>query len=145
MIKTKGLYHIGIPVNDVERAVKFYTEVLGMKVALLNRDDMGDGLKRADLRSGDDMIVLFQRPKRIEKDALAEDGATHHAFVVDREDFELAKEKMNEWGVKIHAVPSVDRPSGSGFYFFDSDGNLLQLYTPPKGKSVSVRAPSRSI
>jgi glyoxylase I family protein len=145
MIKTKGLYHIGIPVNDVERAVKFYTEVLGMKVALLNRDDMGDGLKRADLRSGDDMIVLFQRPKRIEKDALAEDGATHHAFVVDREDFELAKEKMKEWGVKIHAVPSVDRPSGSGFYFFDPDGNLLQLYTPPKGKSVSVRAPSRSI
>jgi catechol 2,3-dioxygenase-like lactoylglutathione lyase family enzyme len=29
MIKTKGLYHIGIPVNDVERVVKFYTEVLG--------------------------------------------------------------------------------------------------------------------
>ena len=131
--------------NDVERAVKFYTEVLGMKVALLNRDDMGDGLKRADLRSGDDMIVLFQRPKRIEKDALAEDGATHHALVVDREDFELAKEKMKEWGVKIHAVPSVDRPSGSGFYFFDPDGNLLQLYTPPKGKSVPVKTPSRSI
>src|ERR1051325_5425842 len=89
MIKTKGVYHIGIPVNNVERAVKFYTEVLGMKVALLNRDDMGDGLNRADLRSGDDMIVLFQRPRHVEKDALAEDGATHHAFVVDREDFEL--------------------------------------------------------
>ena len=38
MIKTKGVYHIGIPVNDIERAVKFYTEVLGMTVAKLNRD-----------------------------------------------------------------------------------------------------------
>jgi glyoxylase I family protein len=133
MIKTKGVYHIGIAVNDVTRAVRFYTEVLGMKVAKLNRDDMGDNLNRADLRSGDDMVVLFQRPKPREKDALTEEGATHHAFIVDRDDFELAAKKMNEWGVKIHNVPVVDRPSGSGFYFFDPDGNLLQLYAPPKG------------
>jgi catechol 2,3-dioxygenase-like lactoylglutathione lyase family enzyme len=33
MIKTKGVYHIGIPVNDVERSVKFYTEILGMTIA----------------------------------------------------------------------------------------------------------------
>ena len=51
MIKTKGIYHLGIPVNDVERAVKFYTEILGMTVAKLNKDDMGDHLNRADLRS----------------------------------------------------------------------------------------------
>jgi glyoxylase I family protein len=139
MIKTKGVYHIGIPVNDVGRAVKFYTEVLGMKVAKLNRDDMGDRLNRADLRSGDDMVVLFQRPQPLEKDALAQDGATHHAFIVDREDFELAVQKMKGWGVKIHNVPNVDRPTGSGFYFFDPDGNLLQLYTPPKGASTPVK------
>ena len=59
MITTKGVYHIGIPVNDVERAVKFYTEILGMTIAKLNRDDMGDHLNRADLRSGDSMVVLF--------------------------------------------------------------------------------------
>ena len=67
MITTKGIYHIGIPVNDVERAVKFYTEVLGMTVAKLNRDDMGDHLNRADLRSGDGMVVLFQRPNRLRR------------------------------------------------------------------------------
>ena len=33
MITTKGVYHIGIPVNDVERAVKFYTEILGMTIS----------------------------------------------------------------------------------------------------------------
>jgi catechol 2,3-dioxygenase-like lactoylglutathione lyase family enzyme len=90
MIKTRGVYHIGIPVNDMERAVKFYTEVLGMSVAKLNRDDMGDKLNRADLRSGDDMVVLFQRPHPVEKNALQEEGATHQAFVVSTEDFELA-------------------------------------------------------
>jgi len=30
MIKTMGVYHIGIPCNDVDRAVRFYTEILGM-------------------------------------------------------------------------------------------------------------------
>ena len=132
MIKTKGIYHIGIPVNDIDRAVKFYTEVLGMTVAKLNRDDMGGGLARADLRSGDGMVVLFQRPTPTEKNALEDNGATHHAFIVDREDFELAVKKMKDWGVKVHSTPTVDRPSGRGFYFFDTEGNLLQLYSPPK-------------
>jgi len=132
MIQTKGIYHVGIPVNDVERAIKFYTEVLGMTVAKLNRDDMGDHLSRADLRSGDSMVVLFQRPKPIEKDALNQDGATHHAFIVDTDDFELAVKKMKDWGVKIHNVATVERASGRGFYFFDPDGNLLQLYAPPR-------------
>ena len=132
MIKTRGVYHLGIPVNDMERAVNFYTEVLGMTVAKLNRDDMGDKLNRADLRSGEDMVVLFQRPHPVEKNALNEDGATHQAFVVSAEDFELAAKKMKEWGVKVYDIPTVERPSGRGFYFFDTEGNLLQLYAPPK-------------
>ena len=137
MITTKGVYHIGIPVNDVERAVKFYTEILGMTIAKLNRDDMGDHLNRADLRAGDSMVVLFQRPKALEKDAVKEDGATHQAFMVSPEDFELAAEKMKDWGVKVYDIPTVERPTGRGFYFFDPDGNLLQLYAPPKTQPVS--------
>jgi glyoxylase I family protein len=132
MITTRGVYHIGIPVNDVARAVKFYTEILGMTIAKLNRDDMGDHLNRADLRSGGSMVVLFQRPKPIEKDAVKEDGATHQAFTVSPEDFELEVKKMKDWGVKVYDIPTVERPTGRGFYFFDPDGNLLQLYAPPK-------------
>ena len=103
-----------------------------MTIAKLNRDDMGEHLSRADLRSGTGMVVLFQRPAPVAKDALKEDGATHHAFTVSAEDFELATQKMQEWGVRVHSIPTVDRPSGRGFYFFDPDGNLLQLYAPPK-------------
>ena len=39
---------------------------------------------------------------------------------------------MKSSGVRIHITSAVDRPSGSGFYLFDSEGNLLQLYAPPK-------------
>lgn len=134
MIRAKGVFHIGIPVNDMDRAVKFYAEVLGMKVAGLDRDDMGDTLARADLRCEDGMmVVLFQRPKRKETDSVETDGATHQAFLVDNDDFDLAAQKMKEWGVKIHDIPTVDRGGlGRGFYFFDPEGNLLQLYAPPR-------------
>ena len=74
MIKTTGVYHIGIPCNDVDRAVKFYTEILGMSIAKLNRDDMGKGLSRADLRSGESMVVLFQRPKPLDGEFSKEKG-----------------------------------------------------------------------
>jgi hypothetical protein len=103
-----------------------------MRIAKLNRDDMGKGLARADLRSGESMVVLFQRPAPLDGDFFQREGATHQAFTVSRDDFELAKQKMGDWGVRIHTTPAVDRPSGSGFYFFDSEGNLLQLYAPPK-------------
>jgi len=96
---------------------------------------MGKGLDRADLRCGDEMVVLFQRPRPLEGDYIEREGATHQAFSVSREDFEIAKQRMKEWGVKVHSVASVDRPSGSGFYFFDTEGNLLQLYAPPAQKS----------
>ena len=32
MIKTSGVYHTGIPVDDINRAERFYTEVLGMQL-----------------------------------------------------------------------------------------------------------------
>jgi hypothetical protein len=51
---------------------------------------------------------------------------------VSREDFQLAIKKMKVSGVKIHTTASVDRPSGSRFCFFDTEGNLLHVYVPPK-------------
>ena len=58
-------------------------------------------------------------------------------FMVSPEDFELAAKKMKDWGVKVYDIPTVERPTGRGFYFFDPDGNLLQLYAPPKTPSAS--------
>ncbi len=52
-------------------------------------------------------------------------------------DVERAAKKMKDRGVKVYDIPTVERPTGRGFYFFDPDGSLLQLCAPPKTASVS--------
>ena len=127
MIRTTGLYHIGIPVDDVERAERFYHELLGMEVTARGMDDIGAGAGRVALRCGRHQVILFQRPKPLQRDSLKEDGISHHAFAVAAADFDRALALLKEGGY-FHSGPVV-RPTGRSFYFIDSEGNFGQLQT----------------
>lgn len=83
-------YHIGMPVNDIKRAEKFYVDVLGMKVKgrgageresnRLFFEELGywpENLRLATAK-GDMEVVLFERPKPIERD-WKEDSFCHTA------------------------------------------------------------------
>ena len=37
------LHHAGIPVNNLERAVEYYTQILGMELKGVNRSDTNEG------------------------------------------------------------------------------------------------------
>ena len=74
-VAVSRLYHIGIPVNDMKRAEKFYQEVLGMKPRARGKWESETnrpffealGYWPANLRlataEGDVEVVLFDRPK----------------------------------------------------------------------------------
>lgn len=136
-ITVNKCYHIGIPVNDLNRAEKFYVDILGMKLR-----GRGSGERetnrpffellgywpensRLSPAQGGLQVVLFERPKPIEKD-WKEDSFCHTAFSTSTEDFDLAVAKMKEWGVRFHLGP-IDYGRGRTLYFFDSEGNYLQL------------------
>ena len=123
MIKTTGIYHIGIPADDLDRAERFYTEVLGMAV----QGRVGEGgAQLSRLRCGDADVVLFQRPRKIERNALDEDGITHNAFEVAPQEFDEAMAFLKTEGF-FHEGP-ITRPSGRAVYFFDSEGNYQQIH-----------------
>jgi catechol 2,3-dioxygenase-like lactoylglutathione lyase family enzyme len=138
-MKVKKLYHVGIPVDDLDRAQKFYTEVLGMQFM----DRVGGNPKNPDaleihgkvqrldrLRCGDDDVVLFERPRPIQRDALDQDGIAHQAFEMDWNEYEEALKKAKELK-KFHRI--VERSSGKTIYMFDSEGNYLELhFAPPR-------------
>lgn len=123
MIQTTGIYHIGIPVDDIERAEGFYTKVLGMKVAAR----IGEAVVRlVRLKCGDVDVVLFKRPRKLNRNTLKEDGISHQAFEVAPEAFDEAIEFLKKEGC-YHEGPVV-RPSGRAVYFFDMEGNYQQLH-----------------
>ena len=123
MIQTTGIYHIGIPVDDIDRAEGFYTKVLGMKVAARIGET---GTRLVRLKCGDVDVVLFKRPRQLNRNTLKEDGISHQAFEVAPEAFDEAIELLKKEGC-YHEGPVV-RPSGRAVYFFDTEGNYQQLH-----------------
>jgi catechol 2,3-dioxygenase-like lactoylglutathione lyase family enzyme len=135
-MKVTKLYHVGIPVDDIDRAQEFYTKVLGME--FMGR--VGGNPKNPDalqihgkyqrldrLRCGNDDVVLFERPKPIERDALDQDGIAHQAFDMNWDDYDDALKEIKQLG-KFHRI--VERSSGKTIYLFDSEGNYLELHFP---------------
>ncbi len=123
MIHTIGVYHMGIPVDDLDRAERFYSQILGMKVAARHVEG---GARLSRLRCGDADVVLFQRPKPLGQNSLQEDGIAHQAFEVAPEAFDEAVAFLKSQGC-YHEGPVV-RPTGRAVYFFDSEGNYQQLH-----------------
>jgi catechol 2,3-dioxygenase-like lactoylglutathione lyase family enzyme len=137
-ITVTRVYHVGLPVNDIKRAEKFYVDVLGMKVM-----GRGSGVRENNrpfyemlgywpevLRLGcskdDDVeVVLFERGKPVERDR-TEDGFCHTGLSASREDFDRALDRLNDWGVDFQVGPII-RNNERTLYFYDSEGNLLQL------------------
>jgi len=139
-MKIKQIYHIGLPCNDLERGVKFYTEVLGMKCTKvgydtesgrLYKDEYGMFPSIARLFMEDGMcLVLFQRPKEVDRGDFDE-GTNHLALEVSSDDFDKATDELRKAGVKVVIDKPVVRPTGKAIYFFDTEQNYIQLWSRP--------------
>jgi catechol 2,3-dioxygenase-like lactoylglutathione lyase family enzyme len=51
MIKTQGVVHFSLPVTDLERSAKFYSELLGMRIVQKTP-------RMVFLQCGDDYLIL---------------------------------------------------------------------------------------
>jgi catechol 2,3-dioxygenase-like lactoylglutathione lyase family enzyme len=127
MLRVKRLDHFGVDVGDLERAERFYTEVLGMSVAMRLADQIL-------LRHGDGNLALFFKPGRVPGGReLIENplGKSHHAFEVSWEDLHAARRLFAEREIPHH--PFIAWGDHECLYFLDPDGNLLELvgYRPP--------------
>ncbi|HEY1270151.1 MAG TPA: VOC family protein [Candidatus Binatia bacterium] len=140
MFKIKGVHHLGLPVNNLDRAKKFYTEVLGMQCTKVAEDEETGSLfkeamghypmtARMFMQNGDE-LVLFERSKAIDRGAF-DDGTSHISLELAKEDFTTAVADLKKAGVHILYEEHV-RPTGRSVYFLDPEGNYLQIHTPLK-------------
>lgn len=123
-MKLERLDHFGLEVADLARAERFYTEVLGLGVVA----QLGD---QTLLQCGDQNLALFQVPREAlslgrRRDRIAHPlGRGHHAFRVNRVDFETARERFTAAGVEC--ANNIDWGDHDCLYFLDPDGNLLEI------------------
>ncbi len=129
MIHVKRLDHFGVDVSDLDRAERFYVEVLGLSVEMRLPD-------QRLLRHGDGNCALFLKPDRVPGAlALIENplGESHHAFEVSWDDLQRAQRLFAERGIPYHAP--IDWGDHECLYFLDPDGNLLELVGYRPGRS----------
>ena len=114
MIQVNGIDHIVLHVRDVERAKKFYTELLGMTAY---REDA----EQVFLHAGQQGVALFK--KHSDTPLTTGNDLNHLALNVASGTYEALKAELEKHGVTVSGRPGEDRC----IYFHDPDGHRLQL------------------
>jgi catechol 2,3-dioxygenase-like lactoylglutathione lyase family enzyme len=137
----RGIHHTGISTGDLDRALAFYRDLLGLEVAVEFRWPAGtevadritglngSSARVAVLKAGNAMIELFQYEsppsKRGDPDRpVSDQGITHIAL--DVTDVDAEYERLQASGVKFHSPPQ-DFGVVKATYARDPDGNVIEL------------------
>lgn len=125
-----------VPIDDYDKALKFYTEVLGF---VQKRDiPLGGGARWITVVSADNPngVELLLEPNadypamKALKEALVNDNIPYTAFMVD--DIHKEYDRLRELGVEFTMEPT-NMGTTTAAIFHDTCGNLLQIYQMMEG------------
>jgi catechol 2,3-dioxygenase-like lactoylglutathione lyase family enzyme len=127
MASIVSLVETGIYVDDLDRAERFYRDVLGLE--LLGKE----AGRHVFFRVGrDDVLLLFNAETTLRGDRLPAHGARgpgHFALGIADDDLDAWRERLSTHGVAIEQEVNWPR-GGRSLYFRDPSGNSVELITP---------------
>ncbi len=127
----KGLDHVVLRVADLDRAIRFYCEVLGC-----TEERRVERIGLVQLRAGAALIDLI--PAGGAPDPGADPGRAnmdHFALRIQPFDEAALRAHLESHGVEVGAVATRYGAEGHGpsLYIQDPDGNPVELKGPPDG------------
>lgn len=124
----QGIDHVALNVKDLDKAVEFYTKVLGLKIT--EREYNKPGIEYF-LDAGPSLIGLIQGDAKGPEHPFQHEGlgANHFSFRIKTKDFDSTLEKLKAAGVQVDY--SKKREKSWSIYFRDLDGNKLEMTAWP--------------
>jgi catechol 2,3-dioxygenase-like lactoylglutathione lyase family enzyme len=121
MLKTEGVLHFTIPVKNLDRSEKFYSDVLGFRK--IGRTD-----RIVFMRAGDDFFNLTYSENPITLNA-ADRHEIHSAFRVTPQVYDEVLKTLPANGVEIFKQEdrAVGVFVGRSAYIRDPDGNVIEF------------------
>ena len=126
----KGITHNALRVKDIEKSVKFYTDVLGFKEAfrMHNKDTGALGAVYLYITQNQ-FIELFPNGQgEVKIDPMAT-GPSHLCYLV--EDARAAVEEVRAKGAPIDVDVKVGNSKCIMFWTHDPDGNRIEIMELP--------------
>ena len=128
-MKVSKLLHTRYRLNDLEKSVRFYRDVLGLEEVQRHKSPRGSELVFLKAPAGDELIELCHFPSS--GPVQVQPDLTHLAFEVDS--LEAFTQHLAKFGLKYSDGPHL-REDGSGFAFIDApEGYEIELMQPGRG------------
>ena len=126
MPRLEAVMETSLYVTDLDRAVEFYRDVLGLRVA---NDEYFEEGRGAAFLVGPTVLLIFRAEATLKGGRLPPHGTTgpgHVAFRVAADELPVWRKHLIEHDVKIEQEFSFSGQPPS-IYFRDPDGNVLEL------------------
>jgi glyoxylase I family protein len=125
----RGIHHLALICSDIERTIKFYSEVLGFPLVELfeNRDLASSTHFFHDLGHGN-LLAFFDFPEDPMPPTREAVGGMHHVSIsVPRERFDRIHAELDKLGIQYFGPDRVE----NSLYFKGPDGELLEIEADP--------------
>ena len=134
LIDVIGFDHVNLKTRDMERAIAFYQDVIGLKLVRADRDDEG-AIRFAAFRAGDELIDI--QPAADGDWDSEKTGLNHIALLIEPADLDDVARRCRAMDIPITEGPVRRQGAygmGHALYILDPDGHGIELkhYDQPR-------------